>query len=476
MSKFAWFLVLFLALFAASAASQPGPLVIASDTTLTADLTFSGSGIVIDADNVTLDGAGHTITGPGTAAAVSGIRSNGTGITIKNLTVTGFATGVVLVGGAGHRLEGCTIIAGTPQGNPAVDPNTVPGTGLRLLGVSDSTVTRNAIRDFWRNIFVIPDSTHNQLIGNTVTNAVFSGIQIQNGSANNLVKQNTITSQGGSGIVIVFDADRNLVIGNVVIGNVLIGTPDSWGLYLRGAPGLDPSDNLFAANAITGFRSSILVHGLEVTALGNRFIDNLAMDPLFYGLVGLHNASPVVVQGNTFAGGPGTSAAISKGLVLNSAQGWDLSDNAASGFVCGLRLSNGATDNVVRFNDLTGNGAAIFVDPSSFGNTFYGNVPEPPTQCGGSSSLPLQLSACELTALCATTVEGLELERGLQSSLLEKLSAAVRSCERGSNNAALGQLRAFANQVGAQAGKKLTQEEAETLLECSLDAVRLLSL
>ena len=59
--------------------------------TLNQDLT---EGIVIDADNFTLDGAGHTVTGSGSSYGIS--LSGRTGVIVKNLTVQGFDYGIYL--------------------------------------------------------------------------------------------------------------------------------------------------------------------------------------------------------------------------------------------------------------------------------------------------------------------------------------------------------------------------------------------
>jgi pectate lyase len=67
-----------------------------STYTLTGNITRDTDGIVIERDNMTLDGAGHTVQGPGAGVSdFKGIemteRSN---ITIKNLEINGFNTGI----------------------------------------------------------------------------------------------------------------------------------------------------------------------------------------------------------------------------------------------------------------------------------------------------------------------------------------------------------------------------------------------
>lgn len=63
-----------------------------------------------------------------------------------------------------------------------------------------------------------------------------------------------------------------------------------------------------------------------------------------------------------------------------------------------------------------------------------------------------------------TVVEELEVNRGTKNSLLVKLRLSERFIERGHERPACGQLRAFINQVEAQSGRKLTEEQAEQLV------------
>jgi parallel beta-helix repeat protein len=90
-------------------------LTITEDTILTED--YSGD-IFIEADGVTLDGNGHTITGPGVWKWNSTMRmwypscgivvEGRTGVTVKNCRVTNFAYGITL-----SKCDGCTLLNNT---------------------------------------------------------------------------------------------------------------------------------------------------------------------------------------------------------------------------------------------------------------------------------------------------------------------------------------------------------------------------
>ena len=70
----------------------------------------------------------------------------------------------------------------------------------------------------------------------------------------------------------------------------------------------------------------------------------------------------------------------------------------------------------------------------------------------------------EATQDLISDVEGFNLPSGLKNSLVSKLESVIKSLDKGRENAAINELNAFINQVEAQRGKKITDEEADTLI------------
>jgi beta propeller repeat protein len=68
-------------------------------------------------------------------------------------------------------------------------------------------------------------------------------------------------------------------------------------------------------------------------------------------------------------------------------------------------------------------------------------------------------------------VESLELPSDIETGLTDKLYAAIHSLDEGQDGAGINQITAFTNQVNAQAGKSLSQEEADDLIAVALDIV-----
>ncbi|MES0344120.1 MAG: hypothetical protein ABUK16_08395, partial [Anaerolineales bacterium] len=64
----------------------------------------------------------------------------------------------------------------------------------------------------------------------------------------------------------------------------------------------------------------------------------------------------------------------------------------------------------------------------------------------------------------------------MENSLLSKLKNAIKSLEKGNENAAIGQLEAFINQVDAQSGKKISEEIADMLILYSQNLIQQISM
>ena len=94
-----------------------GDTVIA-DTTLVADLTCSGPGLIIGADKVKVDLNGYTLTG---SASDLGLDNTGgfEKMQVKNGTIVGFETAVRVEGGADIKLD--HLVISGDRNNHAID-------------------------------------------------------------------------------------------------------------------------------------------------------------------------------------------------------------------------------------------------------------------------------------------------------------------------------------------------------------------
>ena len=68
-------------------------------------------------------------------------------------------------------------------------------------------------------------------------------------------------------------------------------------------------------------------------------------------------------------------------------------------------------------------------------------------------------------------IEDLNLPAGTENSLASKIENAQASIEDGNTNAGVNKLEAFINQVEAQRGKKISEEEAEMLIKYATNLI-----
>jgi hypothetical protein len=84
---------------------------ITSDTNLTEDLTCSGTALNIGADNLTIDCAGHTISGDGTGYGINATTAaDGYNITVKNCAISNFSVDINAPGIDGYNGGNITLM------------------------------------------------------------------------------------------------------------------------------------------------------------------------------------------------------------------------------------------------------------------------------------------------------------------------------------------------------------------------------
>jgi hypothetical protein len=291
-------------------AGSPGSIdvgcgrVITRDTTLTRDLgPCPGDGIVVGADNVTLDLGGHTVAGalgPGDGSH-AGIRlTRRTGVTVKNGTVRDFDAGVALFGGSGNTVTHLVVSdnVGPPSGS---SPEL--GDGIAVLFSSRNRVVDNLV----------------------LNNGDYDGITALGLDANdNLIKGNTVEGNTGPGIIVNAFLDFNLpgrggsIHGNDVIGNTVRGN------HSAGISNLSNQRALIAGNLVieNGFEDPEPGNGIGIQSLATA--DPVTSDVVRNNHV-FGNATfgiQVITQGNRIVG----NVATGNGVDPQSGFGIDLVD------------------------------------------------------------------------------------------------------------------------------------------------------
>lgn len=212
--------------------------------TLTADVSET---IQIDEDNLTLDGAGHTVSGAGTG---NGINLGGrTEVTVKNISVEGFYRGIFL---------------NESNNNTVTGSFTNNHTGILVLNSSSNILTGNTASNNATGIYLHNGCTANTVAGNTTLNNT-AGIVLRNSSNNTLSGNTTSYNQFG---IQVFGTNSIYSDGLFSRHNTLrdntVSYNDPYGLVL----GFDSSDSTIFNN---NFIENYLQISVDASSTGNLF-------------------------------------------------------------------------------------------------------------------------------------------------------------------------------------------------------------
>ena len=227
-SDYAWTETIYIR---ADGSIQPSTAPISSVDNVTYTLTDniagnvpdSSSAIVIQRDNIVIDGAGYTVQGTGNGTGVSLAGKNS--VTIKNTNVRDFAVGICLY---------------WPSGNSTISGNNITNgveAGIWCDG-SCNAIVNNSMTGNADGISISGSS--NYVSGNNVMANQMCGIRLNSWSSiNNNVTGNDIVANGWYGI------DLSKCSGNTISGNHIANNQIGVGISLS-------SDNNITENDIAG--------------------------------------------------------------------------------------------------------------------------------------------------------------------------------------------------------------------------------
>jgi parallel beta-helix repeat protein len=297
----------------AQAGSVSCGATITTNTKLDSDLTNCPSnGIVIGADNITLDLNGHTVGGDGVPADPAdsciddgvcdlGISNSAghVGVTIRGGAVSGFDEGL-FVRGNENRIQGVATANNSTFGlivgdstrsridhNSSVDDGV---SGILMFDSSDNRIDHNSVTGTTGYAMPVFGSSHNRIDQNLLTgdqhgillessdahegsndneiraNRISHGGSIEiDHSSDNRVEENTLSNPGDG--ILLGEAEHTLVSDNSVT-DAGVGFPDAggFGILFDGA-----DDSLVERNAVTGGTGpAIFVTSLESQGTSDR--------------------------------------------------------------------------------------------------------------------------------------------------------------------------------------------------------------
>jgi parallel beta-helix repeat protein len=172
--------------------------------TLSGNITSNADGIVIERDNIVLDGAGFTIRGSGSGNCTSLINRNN--VTIKNTNVETFHLCIYLYFSSANNVSGNSM-----ANNPF---------GIYLHSSSNNSISGNSMANGWYGILLYFSSDYNSISGNNITDhsSVAIGIGSSSGSSsNNSITGNTVADSGFA--IGLNNGFNNSISGNTITNN-----------------------------------------------------------------------------------------------------------------------------------------------------------------------------------------------------------------------------------------------------------------
>ena len=159
--------------------------------------------IVVEKDDIVVDGAGYTVQGTGVDTGISlNGRSN---VTIKDVEITNFRYGIMLMSSSNNIL---------------VDNNAYSNTwaGIQLGYSANNSISGNKVTNNSEDGIALYSSSFNTIFLNSITSHNRDGVAFYSWSNNNTLYGNNITTSGSTGIRVDLSS-FNTVSGNNITDN-----------------------------------------------------------------------------------------------------------------------------------------------------------------------------------------------------------------------------------------------------------------
>jgi len=217
--------------------------------TLTGNMAISSYeyGIVIERNNMTLDGAGYTVQGIGTTS-FGIVCESSNNVTIRNTNINNLARGIVLYSSSNNSISGNNI--------------TNNEMGICFSESSNNNISENSITANSAYGIYLGDSSNNSISGNNITNNG-EGVGLNSYSCNNTISGNNITNNG-MGIDAEISSNYNSVVGNNITNNSYEG------IYLC----LSSSNSILVNNIANNDLGIELYNSSNNSMFHNYFINN----------------------------------------------------------------------------------------------------------------------------------------------------------------------------------------------------------
>jgi len=182
--------------------------------------------VVVDRDNIVVDGVGYALNGPGNGTGITllGISN----VTIKNVEINDFFDGISFSYSSNNNIYGNTL--------------TNNWRGIVFSYSSNNTIYGNSMTNNTYGIW-LDNSSNNSIVGNNITNNYWDGIRLRMSSNNNTISGNNIT-KNQYGINLTHSSNNNTISANDITEN------SRYGIYLTGTSNNTIYHNNFVNNAV----------------------------------------------------------------------------------------------------------------------------------------------------------------------------------------------------------------------------------
>ncbi len=252
---------------------RPTTITQAGHYVVTRDFAISpGDGVVIQANNVTLDLNGHTLSGGRYPVFIV----EATEVTVKNGRIVGGNIGIAYSAPSGLRarvrVEEVEVVSPTNTGISISPAEHVEIVSCRIIGPEGPGMV----------IQGLTGPVGGQVVGNRVHNAGANAISIFRAVGmeirGNVITNPSVVSPGASGLLLGGGDVPNQLGGNLIVGNTVRGeatTIQSGGITIQ----TNYANNLILNNVVTGTSAN----GIAVLSDGNRLAGNVSSDNAFDG-------------------------------------------------------------------------------------------------------------------------------------------------------------------------------------------------
>jgi len=310
--------------------------------------------IVVERDNIVVDGAGYIVQGTGSGKGID--LSDRNNVTIKNMKIKAFLCGIALSGSSNNSISGNNITANNNHGIWL-------GGSSSYNSIFGNNITNNP------NGMVLVESLSNIISGNNITNNAY-GLYLSASSKNTVTANSIAKNKRG---VCLYDSPNNVFRGNCINSND----------YNFGVSATHFPTSAF----INDVDESNTVNSKPVYYWVNRQNNEVPADAGYVALVNSKNITVEElnlthnVQGVLIA--YSTSITIQNNVITENSDGVHLASSSNNRIVrnsitanslSGVYLWPLSSDNIITRNNITNNWRGISLSGSSKNSIFGNNI------------------------------------------------------------------------------------------------------